>query len=81
MFFGLPLRTRINMVDVVGEAPFGNFCRQSLATTPLSAKKSMSVVVFIVTTSAANPSATARACALEPACDWSTLMSLPVVFL
>ena len=29
----------------------------------------MSVVVFIVTTSAANPSATARACALEPACD------------
>ena len=57
------------MVEVVGEAPWGNLLRQSLATTPRSARKSMSVVVFMVTTSAARPSATARAWALEPACD------------
>ena len=41
----------------------------------------MSVVVFMVTTSASRPSATARACALEPPWDWSILTSLPVVFL
>ena len=41
----------------------------------------MSVVVFMVTTSASRPSATARACALEPPCAWSIFTSLPVVFL
>jgi hypothetical protein len=35
----------------------------------------------MVTTSASRPSATERATALEPACDWSTFTSLPVVFL
>ena len=69
------------MVDVVGEALFGKRLAQSLATTPLSARNSMSVVVFIVTTSASRPSATARACALEPPCDCSIFTSLPVVFL
>ena len=70
-----------SMVDVVGEASFGNFFCQSFATTPLSARNCTSVVVFMVTTSAARPSFTARAWALEPACDWSTFTSLPVVFL
>lgn len=69
------------MVEVVGAAFCGKRLAQSLATTPALARKSMSVVVFMVTTSAARPSATARACALEPACDWSILTSLPVVFL
>ena len=81
MFLGLPLRTRNSMVELVGAASLAKRLRQSLATTPLSARKSTSVVVFMVTTSASRPSATARAWALEPACDWSTLMSLPVVFL
>ncbi len=68
------------MVDVVGAALWGNFWRQSLATTPLSARKSTSVVVFMVTTSASSPSATARAWALEPACDWFTTTVLPAFF-
>ena len=54
------------MVDVVGAALSAKRLAQSFATTPVDAKKSMSVVVFIVTTSASRPSATARACALEP---------------
>ena len=69
------------MVDVVGDASCGNFLAQSLATTPLSARNCTSVVVFMVTTSAARPSFTARAWALEPACDWSIFTSWPVVFL
>ncbi|MNV70948.1 hypothetical protein D3C71_1639360 [compost metagenome] len=69
------------MVEVVGEASLGNFLAQSLATTPVLARNSMSVVVFMVTTSASRPSFTARAWALEPACDWSIFTSLPVVFL
>ena len=69
------------MVEVVGAALLGKRCAQSLATMPLSARNSMSVVVFMVTTSASSPSATARAWALEPPCDWSTLTSLPVAFL
>ena len=69
------------MVDEVGEALFGNRLAQSLATTPFSARNSMSVVVFIVTTSASRPSATARACALEPPWAWSIFTSLPVAFL
>ena len=69
------------MVELVGAALLGNFLAQSLATTPVPARKSTSVVVFMVTTSASRPSFTARACALEPAWDWSILMSLPVVFL
>ena len=39
------------------------------------------LVVLKVTTSASKPSLTARAWALEPACDWSIFTSLPVVFL
>ena len=69
------------MVDVVGAALSGNFLFQSLATTPALARKSMSVEVFMVTTSASRPSATERATALEPAWDWSIFTSLPVVFL
>ena len=69
------------MVEVVGAALFGKRLAQSLATTPLSARKSTSVVVFMVTTSASRPSATGARLALEPACDWSILTSLPVVFL
>ncbi len=69
------------MVDVVGDASLGNFFAQSLATTPLAARKSMSVVVLKVTTSAARPSFTARAWALEPPWAWSMRTSLPVVFL
>ena len=68
-------------IEVVGEASCGNFFAQSLATTPLVARNSMSVVVFIVTTSAARPSFTARAWALEPQWAWSIFTSLPVVFL
>ena len=69
------------MVEVVGAALSGKRLAQSLATTPFSARNSMSVVVFMVTTSASRPSATARACALEPPWAWSTFTSLPVVFL
>ncbi|MNU11061.1 hypothetical protein D3C72_2586280 [compost metagenome] len=69
------------MVDVVGDASLGNFLVQSLATTPFSARYSTSVVVLKVTTSAASPSATARDCALDPPCDWSTFTSMPLVFL
>ena len=69
------------MVEVVGEASSGNRVVQFGATTPLAARKSTSVVVFMVTTSAARPSFTARAWALEPPWDWSILMSLPVAFL
>jgi len=69
------------MVDVVGEALFGKRFCQSFATTPVLARKSTSVVVFMVTTSASNPSLTARACALEPPWAWSIFTSLPVVFL
>ena len=68
-------------VDVVGEALFGKRLVQSAATRPLLTRKSMSVVVFIVTTSASSPSLTARAWALEPPWAWSTFTSLPVVFL
>ncbi|MCY1529851.1 hypothetical protein D9M68_650190 [compost metagenome] len=81
MPLGLPLRTSSSMVEVVGDAFSGNFLFQSLATTPVPARKSMSVEVFMVTTSASRPSATARAWALEPPCDWSILTSLPVAFL
>ena len=38
----------------------------------------MSVPWFMVTTSASSPSATARAWALEPACDWLMVTSCPV---
>jgi len=69
------------MVGLVGAALLGKRLAQSLATSLVLAKKSTSVVVFMVTTSASRPSLTARACALEPAWDWSILMSLPVVFL
>ncbi len=69
------------MVDEVGAALSGKRLAQSLATTPRSARNSMSVVVFMVTTSASRPSATARAWALEPACDCSTFTSWPVCFL
>ena len=41
------MRTKNSMVEVVGEASCGNFLAQSLATTPVLAKNSMSVVVFI----------------------------------
>ena len=81
MFFGLPLRTKNSMVEVVGEASLGNFFAQSLATTPLSARNCTSVVVLNVTTSAASPSLTARAWALEPPWAWSIFTSLPVAFL
>ena len=75
------MRTRNSMVLLVGEALPGKRLAQSLATTPVLAKKSTSVVVFMVTTSASSPSFTARACALEPPWAWSILTSLPVVFL
>ena len=81
MFFGLPLRVRNSIVDVVGEALPAKRLAQSLATTPVPARNSMSVVVFMVTTSASSPSLTARAWALEPPCAWSILTSLPVLFL
>jgi hypothetical protein len=69
------------MVLEVGDALDGKRLAQSLATMPLPARNSTSVVVFMVTTSASRPSLTARACALEPPCDWSILMSFPAVFL
>ena len=69
------------MVEVVGDASCGNCLAQSLATTPLLARNSMSVVVLKVTTSAGRPSLTARAWALEPPCAWSIFTSWPVVFL
>ena len=53
-------------VEVVGDALYGKRLGQSLATTPALARKSMSVEVFIVTTSAWRPSMTARACLPEP---------------
>ena len=81
MPLGLPLRTKNSMVEVVGAALLGNRLAQSLATMPVPAKNSTSVVVFIVTTSASSPSLTERAWALEPPWDWSILTSLPVVFL
>ena len=68
------------MVEVVGEALPGKRLAQSLATTPVLARKSTSVVVFMVTTSASSPSFTARAWALEPPWAWSIFTSLPVVF-
>src|SRR6218665_3576051 len=61
MPLGLPWRTRNSMVEVVGAASCGKRRAQSLATTPLSARNCTSVEVFIVTTSAARPSLTARA--------------------
>src|SRR6218665_2302254 len=80
MPLGLPWRTRNSMVEVVGAASCGKRRAQSLATTPLSARNCTSVEVFIVTTSAARPSLTARAWGLEPACGWSILMSWALAF-
>ena len=39
----------------------------------------MSGAWFIVTTSASRPSATDRACLLEPPCDWLTVTVSPVL--
>ena len=78
MPFGLPLRTMKTIAEVYGEALFGNFFVQSLATSPLSARNSMSFAWFIVTTSASRPSATARTCFDEPPCDCFTSTASPV---
>ena len=80
MFLGIAFwRTRNSMVGVVGDASW-EILFQSFATTPLSARNRIVGGVFMVTTSAARPSFTARAWALEPACDWSIFTSCPVVF-
>ena len=81
MPLGFLSRTKNNMVELVGDALCGKRLVQSFATTPLVARKSISVEVFMVTTSASSPSFTARACALEPPWAWSTRMSLPELFL
>ena len=49
-------------------ADTGNF-KQLAQFTPRDARNSMSFAEFIVTTSASRPSATERACLLEPSCD------------
>jgi hypothetical protein len=78
MPFGLPLRTRITVTDVVGAALFGNRLAQSSGISLARAIASMSLDWFIVTTSASRPSITERACLLEPPCDWLTVTSSPV---
>ena len=79
MPFGLPLRTRITVTEVVGAALFGSRLAQSSGISlPRAAMASMSLAWFIVTTSASRPSITARACLLEPPCDWLTVTSSPV---
>jgi hypothetical protein len=76
--FGLPLRTRITVTDVVGAALFGRRLAQSSGISlPRVASTSMSLDWFIVTTSASRPSRTERACLLEPPCDWLIVTSSP----
>ncbi len=80
MPFGLPLRTRITVVDEVGALLSGSRLAQSAAISlPRLAIASMSLDWFIVTTSASRPSITERACLLEPPCDWFSVMSSPAV--
>ena len=68
--FGLPLRTRITEVEVVGALLSGSRLAQSAGMSlPRSASTSTSLAWFIVTTSASSPSITLRACLLEPPCD------------
>ena len=78
MPLGLPLRTRNSIVEYVGDALFGKRFAQSVATTERDARKSMSFAEFIVTTSASRPSATERACLLDPSCDWLIVTSCPL---
>src|SRR5688572_27334422 len=77
MPFGLPLRTRITVVEVLGAALLGRRLAQSVAIRPRLAIASMSLDWFMVTTSASRPSITERACLLEPPCDWLTVTSSP----
>src|SRR5436190_643090 len=77
MPLGLPFRTRITVTDVVGAALFGRRFAQSSGISLARAIASMSLDWFMVTTSASRPSITARACLLEPPCDWLMLTSSP----
>ena len=73
MPFGLPLRTRNTVVEVLGALLLGRRLAQSAGISlPRLAMASMSLDWFIVTTSASSPSITERACLLEPPCDWLT---------
>ena len=74
MAFGLPLRTRNTMVLVFGTAWSGSRSAQPGASRPRPASASMSDASARVTTSAGNPSSTARACAPEPPCEVWMLM-------
>ena len=79
IFFGLPLRTRITVTEVVGAALFGRrFAQSSGISLPRVAMASMSLDWFIVTTSASRPSITARACLLDPPWDWLIVRSSPL---
>jgi hypothetical protein len=76
--FGLPLCTRITGTDVVGALSLGSRVAQLAGSSaPRSARTSMSVAWFIVTTSASRPSSTLRACLLDPPCDWLTTRGAP----
>ena len=78
MPFGLPLRTRITVTEVVGAELLGSRLAQSSGISLARAMASMSLAWFMVTTSASRPSITERACLLEPPCDWLTVTSSPL---
>jgi len=59
--FGLPLRTMMTVIELVGAALCGSRFAQSAGSRPLSATMSISSAWFIVMTSASRPSMTARA--------------------
>jgi hypothetical protein len=81
MFFGLPLRTRITEIEVVGALLLGRRLAQSDGISlPRVARMSMSLAWFMVMTSASRPSTTLRAWLLEPPCDWFNVTSSPAVF-
>ena len=70
---------RITVTEVVGAELLGSRLAQSSGISlPREASTSISLDWFMVTTSASRPSSTARACLLEPPCDWSTFTSSPV---
>ena len=65
--FGFPLRTKNTIVDVYGDELFSNSdCQSSLIKLRLAATSSISYANASVTTSASNPSITARPCFPDP---------------
>src|SRR5215468_7151480 len=76
---GLPLRTRNTIVEVYGELLSARRLAQLIGNSlPCAATASISAASASVTTSAARPSITERACLPEPPCDWLILTSSPV---